>query len=235
MWLYAYVVVARGLFEREKPNCEHHSERGSLMNLGEAISLLQSDPATFIKTEYLIIAGGGSTHIAGDTICKMEPRSGTGGGWRVTVREQNNARALATDEFRAWYIPMQQVGTMQANRLPDATTSPITLMVTSQLTACIFGVGRDAGGTIVAHIQPDQGGHMGIADAKMREQFRQSDARMKARTAGMGPLMAKYRDEGYGEFESVTVLGKRDTHGQWVILAQKHHHSAHTISGLATM
>jgi hypothetical protein len=205
------------------------------MDLGQAISLLQSDPATFIKTEYLVIAGGGSSHVAGDTICKLEARSGTGGGWRMTVREQNSPRALGADEFRAWYIPMQQVGTMQANRLPDATTSPLTLMVTSQLTACIFGVGRDAGGTIVAHIQPDQSGHMGIQDAKTRDQFRQSDARMKARTAGMGPLMAKYRDDGYGEFESVTILGKRNPHGQWEILAQKHHHSASTISGLVTM
>lgn len=205
------------------------------MDLAQAISLLQSDPATFIKTEFLMIAGGGSKHVAGDTICKMEARSAKGGGWKIWIKEQNNPRALANDEFRAWYIPMQQVGTMQANRLPKADKSPLSLMVTSQLTACIFGVGRDAGGTIVAHIQPDQAGHTNIQDPKVRDQFRQSDARMKARVEGMGPLMAKYRDDGYGELESVTVVGKRDAHGQWVILAQKHLHAADTISGLVTM
>jgi hypothetical protein len=205
------------------------------MNLAQAISLIQSDPATFLKTEFVMIAGGGSRHVAGDTICKMEARTAAAGGWKIWIKEQNNPRALAADEFRAWYIPMQQVGTMQANRLPDSTTSPLTLMVTSQLTACVFGVGRDASGTIVAHIQPDQQGHMNIGDKDMRAQFRQSDARMKARIAGMGRLMAKFREDGYDEQESVTILGTRDTNGQWIILAQKHHHATETISGMTTM
>ena len=199
------------------------------MTLAEAIRDIQADPATFLKTEYVVVAGGGLQHRAADTICKMDQRTGKGGGWMITVKEQNNPRALVAGEFRAWYIPMQQLSGMTANRLPDAANSPLTLMVTSQLTACIFGVGRDAGGTIVAHIQPDQQGHMNVTDGKTREQVRQSDARMSARVAGMGQLIAKERT--YGELESVTVLGKRDAGGNWKIFAQKHDHSACTISG----
>jgi hypothetical protein len=199
------------------------------MTLSQAITAIQSDPATFLKTEYVIVVGGALRHHDGDTICTMEQRTGRGGGWMITVKEQNNPRALNAGEFRAWYIPMQQLAGMTANRLPNAATSPLTLMVTSQLTACIFGVGRDANGTIVAHIQPDQKGHMNIADGKAREQIRQSDARMTARVAGMGNLIAKERT--YGELESVTVLGNRDATGNWTIYAQKHDHSVCSITG----
>jgi lipoprotein-anchoring transpeptidase ErfK/SrfK len=203
------------------------------MQLAQAIALIQSDPFRFLQTEYVVMIGSGGSHSAGDTICKMSARTGRGGGWMITVHDQNNPRTLAQDEFRAWYIPMQQLAGMSANRLPDPASSTITLMVTSQVTACVFGVGRDASGTIVAHIQPDQKGHMNIDDGKTREQFRQSDARMQARVAGMGPLLAKYST--YDEMESVTVLGKRDANGLWTIHAQKHDHCAFTITGLVQL
>lgn len=199
------------------------------MTLAQAIAAIQADPATFLKTEYVVVAGGGLHHRDGDTICKMDQRSGKGEGWMISVKDQNNPRALNAGEFRAWYIPMQQLSGMTANQLPDAANSPLTLMVTSQLTACIFAVGRSGNQTTVAHIQPDQQGHMNIADGKLREQTRQSDARMSARVAGMGQLIAKERT--YGELESVTVLGKRDAAGKWAIHAQRHDHSACTISG----
>lgn len=203
------------------------------MQLAQAISLIQNDPATFLQTEYVVVIGSGGRHVAGSTIFVMSVRTGRGGGWMIQVKEQSDRSALASDEFRALYIPMQQLAGMTANRLPDAANSPITLMVTSQVTACVFGVGRDTSGTIVAHIQPDQKGHMNIEDPKIRDQFRQSDARMAARVAGMGPLMAKYHT--YGEMESITILGKRDANGNWSIHAQKHDHGAQTISGMAQL
>jgi hypothetical protein len=67
--------------------------------------------------------------------------------------------APTADQFNAYYIPMVQTAdvgnnashyTLPTNGIPD-------IAITSQLTACTFGIGSDAmGATLVTHVQPNQ-------------------------------------------------------------------------------
>ena len=212
-----------------------------IMQLAQAITLLQTDPATFLNSEYLIIAGGGLQHRAADTICKMEQRDGPGGGWKVTVGQQDNPRALLPQEFRAWYVPMQQLPGMTANHLPNAAQSPIALMVTSQITDCMFAMGRSAEGTVVAHIQPDAGAHLNVPDSptgnglySMRGEIRQSDMRMQVRSQKMATLVARNRTYGEKAYETVAVVGRRDADNHWTIYAQNSDRRTRQITGCST-
>jgi hypothetical protein len=72
------------------------------------------------------------------------------------------------DEFDAYYIPMVQTTDVAANTshytLP--TAGQPTIMITSQLSGCSFGVGSDAhGATLVTHIQPNQAVGQGLGKA----------------------------------------------------------------------
>ena len=209
------------------------------MTLAEAIAALQADPERFLRTEYLLIAGGGLQHRATDTICKIEQRSGMGGGWKVTVGQQDNPRALAPDEFHAWYIPMQQLPGLSANRLPDAAQSPLSLMLTSQITDCMFAVGRDAQGTVVAHIQPDATAHLNIPETPtglydLRGETRQSDMRMKVRSIGMKTLVARNRTYGTQLYDTVAVVGWRDANNHWTIYTQTTTRATRAITGFTS-
>lgn len=61
------------------------------------------------------------------------------------------------DHFNAFYIPMVQTGDVASGNshynLP--TNTPTKIAITSQITACVFSVGKDAGGSVlVSHVQP---------------------------------------------------------------------------------
>lgn len=62
------------------------------------------------------------------------------------------------DEFNAYYVPMVQTSDVTANRshytLP--TAGGPSVMITSKLSGCTFGVGSDAtGAKLVSHVQPN--------------------------------------------------------------------------------
>jgi hypothetical protein len=209
------------------------------MQLAEAIQQLQTDPETFLNTEYLVVAGGGLQHRSTDTICKMEQRDGPGGGWRVTVGQQDNPRVLQANEFRAWYVPMQQLPGMTANHLPKASQSPIALMITSQITDCMFALGRNGQDTVVAHIQPDATAHLNVPSTPvgnglydMRGEVRQSDMRMRVRMQGMDTVAARNRTYGAdGTYETVAVVGLRGANDHWTIYTQNSDRKTRAITG----
>jgi hypothetical protein len=77
---------------------------------------------------------------------------------RVTKVSGPAKATPAADELNAYYIPMVQTSDVGANAshysLPTAGVPDIAL--TSKLSGCRFGVGSDAGGTLlVSHVQPD--------------------------------------------------------------------------------
>lgn len=69
-----------------------------------------------------------------------------------------NTAALSADEFNAYYVPMVQTSDVGAGTshytLPTAGMP--TIMITSKLSGCTFGIGSTGtGATLVSHVQPD--------------------------------------------------------------------------------
>jgi hypothetical protein len=191
-----------------------------------SIAELQNNTEHFLRTNHVVIAGGGSASLPGPAYFRMEPRTGPGGGFMITkLRDRHDA----PDIFEAWYIPMEQIGSFQANRLPTSQESSLRLMLTSQLTACLFAVGKDGNNTTVAHIQPDQNAHKTLSPQQAAA-VRQSDMRMTARVRGMKTFMSHADPfdnftKGYdysrtGKGEAVAIVGVRDDAGKWGIFAQ---------------
>lgn len=131
------------------------------------------------------------------------------------------AGAPNADQFNAYYIPMVQVAdvgnnsshyTLPTNGIPD-------IVITSQLTACSFGIGSDAmGATLVTHIQPDQnlGRDQGQAGLDLRVQN-------LATTVDNSFAVMRGKFAWQTDYERMgTVIGKL-TNGNWQFYLQANH------------
>ncbi len=141
-----------------------------------------------------------------------------------------------TNLFPAWYVPIQHLGavgapTFAVNWLPTGAESDIRLMVTSRLTACLFGMARTNGKLGVAHIQPDATAYTQVPETQ-RHALRQSGLRMPARVKGLTTLAAQggtksafsvVGDDAYdrSNHECVTIVGVRGDNDHWAIYKQK--------------
>ncbi len=149
------------------------------------------DAESLLRHFYILIAGaagGGVAPANGQATVRrftIEDRGMTATGFTTGIsglRGKTKARPVvgirlhpalpqgqpAADEFDAYYIPMVQTADVGNNSshytLP--TTGTPTLMITSQLSGCSFGVGSDANGaTLVTHIQPNQAIGAGLGQA----------------------------------------------------------------------
>lgn len=184
---------------------------------------LQTNTGNFLRTNHVVISGGSEASLPGASCFNMGIRTGFGGGFTI---QKLKDRRDGPDVFEAWYIPMQQLGNFSANRLPTPEESPLRIMLTSQLTACLFAVGSDGNTTTVAHIQPDKEAHKHLGP--LAADVRQSDMRMTARVRGMKTFVAhgEHLDpatKGYdraGKEEAVAIVGIRDDQGRWAIFSQ---------------
>ncbi len=147
------------------------------MNAAEVALMLQDDPETLMRKVSLKIFGGGTTHsgrhhfIIFDSQNTM-PGFTSGLSGLVRLRKQRQvfhiklrrtaapnevAAATAATTVFAQYISMRQTneGVGITHRILPAAGGP-DLMLTSQLTGCMFGIGSNAAGNrLVSHIQPD--------------------------------------------------------------------------------
>lgn len=197
------------------------------MSIAKAISDLKADPESFLRNSRLKIFGGGQTSFDGPANFKMEVNPE--GGFKAMYVTQD-AAPLGADQFQAWYIPMQQLQGFTANWLPKPVDTPLRLLLTSQITGCLFGVGSSAQGTCVAHIQPDQKSHMDKTGLNRRE-ARQQDLWTSAATSGLAPIV--YGGMTYSiDTEYVAVVGKMDDSGQWSFFSQRYDGIAKKITGI---
>lgn len=198
------------------------------VSTGAALAQLQQDPKTFLKTTVLVIAGSTGSP-AGVATFKFE-KNGKGG-YKATYLHPTQVNQNK-HEFEAFYVPMidsaeLESGFFTAVRLPAEATSP-SLMLTCQITACMFAVARSGKQTWVAHIQPDQTKHGDDAKYKDTDQrkhairvskLRQKDLRTLAKNQDLKPFVAKGKT--YSDMERVAVVGYRDNIGNWKIIAQR--------------
>jgi hypothetical protein len=207
-----------------------------------SINELKTNTEHFLRNNLVTIAGGGSGAVSepGKAYFSMET-AGVSPGLRIT---KLLGKKEGANIFEAWYIPMQQIGSFTARKLPTTAEESPGIMLTSQITGCMFAVGRDGNSTTVAHIQPDQTSHRNVMklfpDAPKGASFnpeavkavsdlRQSDMRMAARVQGLTTAVAHagyYADKAAsvaydrGKREAVAVVGIRDDKGQWSIYSQ---------------
>lgn len=199
------------------------------MSIPKAISDLKAAPEAFLRASRLKIFGGGQNSFDGPANFRMEVNPE--GGYKAIYVTQD-AAPLGVDQFQAWYIPMQQLRGFTVNSLPKPEDTPLRLLLTSQITGCLFGVGANAQGTCVAHIQPDQASHMDKSGVKRRE-ARQEDLWRSAATAGLAPIV--YGGMSYSlETECVTVVGQMDDSGQWKFFSQSFDGIAKKITGITS-
>ena len=155
------------------------------MTRDEAIALLTNDPRLLMRQAFLSIAGGNANPpangqaqlasfrievlTAADTNAAQGFTTGIRGYFfrrtkvRPTVRitkQPNLVNPPTAGLVNAYYIPMVQVGDVAAGTshyiLP--TVGATHLCITSRLTGCVFSVGSDAGGAVLAsHVQPPAG------------------------------------------------------------------------------
>lgn len=191
-----------------------------------------TDPEKLMRRCYLSIAGGaGHTGANGQaTLCTFRVQvdnavtmpgfttglSGLRGKQkdRPTVRISrlpNLQNPLTADHFNAYYIPMVQVTDVQNGNshytLP--TAGPDNIAITSQITACVFSVGSDANGAIMAsHIQPP-------AVPGMARNVRQAGA-VVAGGQGFNPGVTQVR-HGHDydmDTDRIAIIGNLK-HGHW--------------------
>jgi hypothetical protein len=200
------------------------------MNSQQAIAALFSNAEKFLHTNPFNIGGSGTTAnaVAGEANFKMEIKAS--GGFSANFVDQGPAYANL-DYFRAWYIPMQQLHNFTVDWLPTANDSPLNLMLTSQITGCLFGVGSKKGRTCVAHIQPDANTHTSDdLDWKEKLAARQKDLRHAAKKAKLTRRVAL--DKTFTQLHYVAVVGSRDDKDKWRIYAQNVDSLPKTIDGV---
>ena len=216
------------------------------MSADQAIVDLLGNTEHFLRTNCLMISGGSSAAEAGAATFWMTVRSS--GGFGASKLNLEAAKGK-TNLFPAWYVPMQQLGavgapTFAVNWLPTGAESDIRLMVTSQLTACLFGMARTGGKLGVAHIQPDATAYTQVPETQ-RHALRQSDLRMAARVKGLTTLAAQggtksafsvVGDDAYDRtnHECVTIVGVRGDNDQWAIYKQKWSTKTNTVLDVTT-
>jgi hypothetical protein len=146
------------------------------MNSGEAILALKADPQAFLKKNIVSIFGGnaaiqsgvrhfwiqghagGTGHTSG--LSGMIGRTKTRAGWKIVVATDNN-RAIAPPDatwFEAYYVSMRKEGQNEGLNVTHFALPPAggpNLMLTSQLSACTFGIGSatPGGSRLVTHIE----------------------------------------------------------------------------------
>jgi hypothetical protein len=205
------------------------------MNIAEAIDALANDTDKFLRTEQFKIKGSGTILVAtsAPAIFKMEANSM--GGFKANFVTQNDVQP-GPDEFKAWYVPMQQLKGFTANWLPTETESTLRLMLTSQLSGCLFGTGTKGSRTCVAHIQPDQKSYSksGLFGKKLEGtalvEKRQKVMRKKAEKQDLTPFAVL--GDTYTELEYATVVGTMADDGKWTFYQQKLNSMGNTIAGL---
>lgn len=134
----------------------------------------------------------------------------------MIVKEPAVVPTLGPNQFNAYYIPMVQVDdvTGQNSHYTLPTTGQVTLALTSQITGCVFSVGSDANGAVLAsHVQPPK-----IAGTTIDD--RQQLARAAGAT-GFGNGMVQVRlGPDYGEFDRIAIVAKR-TGSTWKFYSEK--------------
>jgi hypothetical protein len=201
-----------------------------MMSGAQVIAGLLTNAEQFLRENCLLISGGAGGNDAGPAAFWMQDRSS--GGYLAQKMSAANAEGK-TNILEAWYVPMQQLGspgnpTFTANWLPTAEESGIRLMLTSQITACLFAMGASGGKTCVAHIQPDQAAHQHLPEAT-RQDFRQSDLRMSARVKGLKTFAAQGVDYDRKKNDCITIVGVRDKDDRWTIFKQKWSTATNTV------
>lgn len=131
---------------------------------------------------------------------------------RITMLDGAAKDDLAKNEFNAYYIPMVQTSDVKKKRslytLPTGDDA-LDLMVTSQLSGCMFGVGSDAkGAKLVSHVQPDSAID---ADERQKDLVSKATDQFKTVTGGFrrGPDYDHY----------AAVIGRR-TQTRWTFYLQ---------------
>jgi len=202
------------------------------MSIPEAIHELQTNTEHFLRTNILVISGAQEGVPAGPAYFTMTVR---GGGGFACTKAKPGATPAGPDVFQAWYIPMEQIGNMNVHRLRTAAESNLRIMLTSQITACLFAVGRDGNNTTVAHFQPDQTAHknptLSVLDKirlrkltdenKLKQkaaELRQKELRSEVRGAGMQLFAAQGKT--YRSDDTVAVVGIRGADNRWTIFRQ---------------
>jgi len=207
------------------------------MDIPQAIDALQNNTDHFLRTEQFKIKGSGTILVAtsAPAIFKMEANSM--GGFKANFVTQNDVDPGA-DEFKAWYVPMQQLKGFTANWLPTEKETTLRLMLTSQLTGCLFGTGSKGSRTCVAHIQPNQksyskGGFFGkeLTGTELMAK-RQKVMLKKAVKEDLTPFAAL--GVTYTELEYATVVGTMSDDGKWTFYQQKLNSMGNTIADLIT-
>jgi hypothetical protein len=120
----------------------------------------------------------------------------------------------AADEFNAYYVPMVQTsdiaGGMSHYTLP--TNGQPTIMITSKLSGCRFGVGSDGNGAVlVSHVQPS---------TAVAEDNRQQDLVTQQNTGFTGAPRAFATGQTYDDMAA--VIGVR-TGQRWRFYQQASH------------
>jgi len=110
----------------------------------------------------------------------------------------------AADEFDAYYIPMVQTSDVVDGTshyaLPTDNTA-LSFMMTSQLSACMFGTGSDANGAVlVSHVQPKKDPNTGT--------YLDRKHLVANVSSGFGELGGSV-GKGQGYTEMAAVIGKR--------------------------
>jgi hypothetical protein len=204
------------------------------MTIPEAIAALQNDTENFLRTNILVISGAQDGVPAGPGYFTMSVRAAGGGGFLCT-KAQPSVVPIGPNLLQAWYIPMEQIANMNVHRLRTAAESPLAIMLISQITACMFAVGRDGNNTTVAHFQPDQTAHMApslslVDKIRMRSltdenklkqkaaELRQKDLRSDVRGAGLEAFAAQGKT--YQAADTVAVVGIRGAGNRWTIFRQ---------------
>jgi len=204
------------------------------MTIPEAIAALQNDTENFLRTNILVISGAQEGVPAGPAYFTVTVRAAGGGGFLCT-KAQPSAVPVGPNVLQAWYIPMEQIANMNVHRLRTPAESPLAIMLTSQITACMFAVGRDGNNTTVAHFQPDQTAHTAptlsvIDKIRMRKltdenqlkqktaELRQKDLHSEVRGTGMKAFAAQGKT--YRAADTVAVVGIRGAGNRWTIFRQ---------------
>ena len=204
------------------------------MNPEQVIKLLSNDIKTLMRQAYISIGGGAGASPNGTApvstfqvvVDPMGKATGftTGASGAVGVVKDRkfvrisklggaakSAASLATNEFNAYYVPMVQtsdVGGQKSHYVLPTSGGP-SLMITSQLSGCVFAVGMNAtGDRLVSHVQPDK---------SIPADQRQADAKAKAEGGIAHHTGGASMGNGYDE--TAAIVGSCDGIG-WLFYVQ---------------
>lgn len=207
------------------------------MNPDEAVAQLASDPLEFLRFNALQIAGGSSL-ASGDRVFYLTrldktasfttsgpnwTRKSTVAFWRAVVTSRDQYQLpprggqSAMPEFRAFYVGMKQLGQdVSTTHFALPNVGGPSVMLTSQLTGCTFGVGTQAPGgpCLASHLQPAGSGDGKRAPGALSEIGK---AALKHAVSGpLGPGATILETTGATQ---ISVVGRRDN-GMWQFYKQ---------------